>query len=266
MKFFLPENDRRNLSRRFTLVEKKQSPRGEFACTLKRGREKQDSVLLWLAEFHYSTATLLAQSLGVDPNGQRHFFKKLLDQGLLRAIHIPTVRERIFLLNPLGRQLARELTEKAVDYATEPSKVNASLVRHNLSVQIAVLRRKNPENTFVFERHLDFTTKDKLPDALMIEGEMKTALEVELTHKKNARVFRGFFDHLKLIKMGHYQKVEYIFGTKTLCENYLEKFNRGKWPVYEKRNYSLIDTGKVFMPDSVPGLRERFVFTAEELL
>lgn len=234
-----------------------------------RGQEKTETVLMWLAEFHYSTPSVLSKRLAVNANGQRAFFGKLVSNDIVRVVSVPTIRERLFLLTPNGRELARAITEKAVEYKTEPSKVTSSNVKHNLSIQLAVINRlANADNIFS-ERHLNFTDRKRLPDALIISGEICLAIEAELVHKNDARIYRGFYNHLAAIKKKTYTNVEYIFPSETLCNYYYKRFCEPLWPVFEysqsgrliktKRDFNTVEGG---VRDLLPTL---FKFTTEKL-
>ena len=241
----------------------KKSPRIGIGDTRLRGREKLEKVFLWLSEYHYSTITIMSKALGVNSVGQWAFFKRLLDAGLLRKIDVPTVREKVFLMTRDGVGLACELTEKALDYNTEPSKVSVSTVRHNLCLQLAVLERLKPGTVHTFEKHLKFTDKDKLPDALLDNDGHVTALEVELSHKRTNRVYRAFYDHIRAMKDKHYYDVEYVFSSVSLRNNYKAKFDAKEWPVIERKDGRLRQSEKTFSPDSVAGLRDRFSFVVQ---
>jgi hypothetical protein len=241
----------------------KKSPREGIEDTRLRGREKQEQIFLWLAEYHYSTISIMSKFLGVSSNSQWHFFNRLIEAGLLRKIDVPTVREKVFLLTRDGKELACELTEKALDYVSEPSKVSVATVRHNLCVQLAVLERLKPGTAHTFEKHLTFTDKDKLPDAVLeYEGRL-TALEIELSHKRTNRIYRAFYDHIRAMKDKHYFNVEYVFSSTSLRNNYKAKFDAAEWPVVERKDGRLRQTEKTFSPDSVASLRERFSFVVQ---
>lgn len=231
-----------------------------------RGQEKRREILLWLAEYQYSTITIMSQFLGLNSAGQWAFFNRLIDTGLLHRFGVPTVGEKIFLLTREGKELAAGLTEKALNCITEPARIPVATVRHNLCVQRAVLERlkKNMGTEHTFERHLYFTDRDKLPDALLTFDGQSTALEIELSHKNTNRIFRAFFDHIKAMQGKYYYDVEYVFCNETLCQNYLKKFNQKEWPRVERSDGRLRQTGMTFEPDTVPSLKDRFRFVVQD--
>nr|WP_320116419.1 hypothetical protein [uncultured Desulfuromonas sp.] len=228
-----------------------------------RGQEKVEKILLWLVEYQYSTSKILSDVLAVNPDGQRSFFSGLVKQGILQKTAVPTVREGLYLLTVEGKKMAEMVTEKALVYRTEPSRISVAIVRHNLAVQKAVLARLSDGIQHTFERFLDFADRDKLPDAVLKDGHIKTALEVELSHKKTARIFRAFLDHVNAIKANHYHIVEYVFPSTTLRDNYRKKFDAEQWPIIEKRGGLYRESGKIFEPDSIGNLRERFQFSVQ---
>lgn len=231
-----------------------------------RGKEKIENILLWLVEFHYSTPSILSKMLHVKVRGQGAFFRRLLNQGLIRQVPIPMLSERLLMLTPFGKERAAMLTEKALDYVTEPSKIALSNVVHTLSVQAAVIHRYEPGVIVISERHLPYDDRSKLPDAVIVSGGIATALEVELTHKKIARIYRGFIDHAKAVKHGSYARVEYIFPSQSLCANYSGKFESESWPIVKySAAQKLVKTGKVFSPHTDPHFRHSFKFTTEAL-
>lgn len=236
-----------------------------------RAREKREFVLCWLAEFHYSTRRVLAQALGLQALGQGGFFQRLEKANLIRIASVPTISERLILLSPNGLEHARALTAHALVYGTDASKINSSTVIHTLSVQIAALRMQRDIHKITHERHLDFASRVKLPDAIIDVDASKTGLEVELTHKNNARIYRGFIDSLQNIKEGQYERVRYVFDRRLLMDHYLKLFKEPSWPVYERepkshRLFQVIRNGSPFRIDSTdPRIQSIFEFTHEEL-
>jgi len=228
-----------------------------------RRDEKLEMILLWLVEYHYSTNKILCDFLGVNHRGQGAFFKKLVDVGILNSTRIFTINGYVYSLTDEGRGLAERFCGEVFDYKTNMTRISPNTVYHNLACQKAVLSRLKDGTKHTFEKHLDFTTKDKLPDVLLEHEGVKTALEIELSRKNNDRVYRAFFDHLKAMQEGHYHKVEYIFPSAVLRDNYKAKFDSSEWPIIEKKGSFFRRTGKTFEPDTVRNLRERFLFSVQ---
>jgi len=242
-----------------------------YANSFARALEKREYVLCWLAEFHYSTRRVIAEALGLRAEGQGGFFKRLERDNLVRSVQVPTILERLILLTPNGLEHARALTARATSYTTEPSKITSSTVIHNLSVQLAALRMQRDVRKIMFERHLEFATRIKLPDAVVETDSGRLALEVELTHKNTARIYRAFIDSIQNIKEGHYARVRYIFHRKLLLDHYFELFRAPTWPYYDREPKShrlirVIRDGNPFSIDSTdPRIQSMFEFTQEDL-
>lgn len=242
-----------------------------YANSFARASEKRELVLCWLAEFHYSTRRTLGEVLGLRPAGQGAFFKRLVDQNLVRTVAVPTVLEKLILLTRNGLEHARALTPRAIQYNTEPSKITSSTVIHNLSVQLVAVRMQRDIRKISSERHLDFATRVKLPDAVVETDAGKIGLEVELTHKNTARIYRGFLDSIQAIKADHYQHARYVFQRQPLLNAYVDHFREERWPVYDRdpkshRLFHVIKNGQPFFLNSTdPRIQAMFQFVREDL-
>jgi hypothetical protein len=199
-----------------------------------RGDEKREHVLCWLSTFHYSTRNVLARMLGVDPAGQYAFFNRLIRADLIRTFKVPTLLEDLVMLTGNGLEHARALTERALVYGLDPTRIGSARVIHALSVQMACLSFTSDFRSITSERHLDFAERLKLPDAIVKLPDQTFAIEVELTHKNSARIFRAFYDSIQNIKGGHYQHVRYIFPNDVLRGVYERHFQTPAWPLYER--------------------------------
>jgi len=154
-------------------------------------------------------------------------------------------------------------------YNPDPSKINLTLVPHDLSVQKAVLNRMSSLTDHKPERLLgrEGESRVKIPDALVsADGLHHTAIEVELTAKTDKRMYMALIDHLRAMRDERYHAVEYVFTKPSLRDYYKQRFDRPEWPVYrfnkEKRRW--FEADKLFTPSD--DIRDRFKFTHESLL
>jgi len=198
-----------------------------------RGTEKIKTVINWLYEFDFSTRQILCDLLGLDGHrGQGGFFKKLLDDGLIEPMQSPLIRHHVYRLTDAGRELA--YLHASVDSQHARRRAASPAVQiHDLTVQLSALRRKDGLVAAISERHISTGTAGKVPDALLVYGDHKIALEVELSHKNSARVYYNFLCHLRNINNEDYSHVEYVFPTQTLADNYKAKFLQPSWPIYK---------------------------------
>lgn len=209
------------------------NPRGGVKDTLARGEEKVRLALEWIAIFHFSTLPIIAKRLKISENTAFRFIKKLKAQGLIRGFETYVIRRELLMLTVHGLGYCTELTERIFNYSTEPSKVSLSRVRHDLIVQEAVADRVGQGDSFCSDRQLGTDRRSKIPDALIEKvGGQKIALEIELTPKTDERIYIGFENHLKALHESTYDRVVYLFKTKTLHEYYLKRFESDAWPAY----------------------------------
>ena len=203
--------------------------------------------------------------LGLAHFTNSNYFKRLVDKGLLKRVDIPTLRRPVLMLTSTGLSLLEGMPEAAL-YHLDDRRIAASLARHSLAVQRAVIRRRSTWDSVVSERLMRERGK-KIPDALLVGQAGETALEVELTYKTALKIYLGYADHARALRDKRYSRVEYVFADRAMCGYYQRLFDEKQWPVYrwnEKTRHYDKEKGS-FPPDSLPGLRESVTFTVEEL-
>jgi hypothetical protein len=221
-----------------------------------RSAEKLNEVLRWLVQFHHSTRKIMLERLGLDTDSHHTYFKKLVEQGILQKIRVYSINERfIFMLSSLGKELASESYSEAIKYNVDSSKINHAELRHSLAIQNTVLGLIDADAKFISEKLIDpaIVNIKKRPDAAIIKNDLVTMLEVELTPKKDQRIFQAFIAHADALTSDKYQKVMYIFPSDTLKNYYLSRFNSEKWSNKEI----------LFLPNDAPSLKDKFEFIAD---
>ena len=241
--------------------------------SLARGQEKVRLTLAWLALFHFSTLAVLAKRLSIQTNTTSRLLRKLKSQGLVQEVSIVTIRHKAFMLTQQGLTYHREHTTHCLSYQTAPSKINIANARHDLQVQLAVVRRLEKTMEIVSDRALMRWQLKKTPDALLSVPHKKIALEVELTTKTDKRIFIGYEAHAKAVLIDkRYDEVEYIFTSKSRKAYYEKRFFQDAWPAYcfdsqAKKWIKLCNAlgePELFYPAKQSGLVERFTFTLEK--
>jgi DNA-binding MarR family transcriptional regulator len=232
-----------------------------------RGRfnEKLKIVLELLLQFHFSTRELILERLGLATHSHHDYFKGLEKKGILRRTDVYSLRTRfIYILTPAGKELAYTLlTDSPIQYSTDINKVNHTTLRHDLAVQKSVICRLKDYDSYASEKNLGVLLEgsNKLPDACLIKNAEKTMLEVELTPKNDKRIFRALVAHAESLIKNQYQKVIYIFPTKTLRDYYYQRFTQTAWPTYLQDEKGLwVRQPRDLLPDSHPLLRSQFEF------
>jgi hypothetical protein len=240
---------------------------------IKRNKEKLDKIILWLAQFHYSTRKIMAKMLGLNINSHHAYFKKLEDRKILKRTEAYSIRSDIYVLTSIGKELAAEkINPLFIDYPIESIKINHSNLRHNLAVQKIVIKLINEHkyDLFFSEKNIHAVTNysfEKKPDALLIleKDSKKTMLEVELTAKSDRRIFKAFQDHCKGLVNQSYETVIYVFQTQTLKNYYEIRFKQEIWPEYKQNENGVwIKHAKNLEITPSKNIKEKFEFKVEE--
>jgi hypothetical protein len=232
----------------------------------KRGEEKRKIILEWLCLFHYSNQSVLMQLLGLNHRNNSAYFKRLTNQQLIVSVDLPTLKKPAFMLHRNSLALLGYFPHVA-GYSFEPRRISASLSRHHIAVQRTVLNRMHNYDSVTPERLMRERGK-KIPDALLIKGEIITALEVELSYKSKSKIFLAFTDHARAFRDKKYQFIEYVFVDATMRDYYFSIFNEERWPVFRlnsaKNKY--VEDKEMFSPASLPGFKESMKFVVEDVL
>ena len=231
-----------------------------------RGEEKKKIIFEWICIFQYSNQAILMELLGLKHPNNSAYFKKLDDSELLQRLTLPTLRNQIFMLSRNSLSLLTGF-EYAGQYSTDPRRVSASLARHNLAVQRSILSRRALWDSVIPERLLKERGK-KVPDAILIKDNIKTALEIELTLKTKNKIYLAFTDHARAYRDGLYNKVIYVFDNQRVRDTYQAVFDEEAWPVFRfsqaKKRY--VEDAEKFNPKLLPGFKESVSFEVEKLL
>ena len=110
-----------------------------------RHRQKRDAVYQWLVDWKLSTAPWLAVAAGVGAKSTR-FVYDLEKQGRIRKVDSTAVPATVFSLTSMGKNEAMEFSEHAHRVIVDASKLNHSLIKHNVFCPASFLK---PSKFFV---------------------------------------------------------------------------------------------------------------------
>lgn len=228
-----------------------------------RQNEKYKLFLSWIVSHHYTTSSVIGKLLGlVNP---RKFVRALIDKKLIRKVNCDVIKEDLYILTKAGKMRAYECSAYAEFYSLDPKRVNFSLVKHNLGLQVFLLDVLGERHSFTTDKFLDFTEKRKLPDAIVQLECGALAVEIERFQKSKSRIFQALYNHsLAIGKYRYYDKVTYVFPTESLCETYRKLLEIDGWPIYvwSKRNRKHQKSENVFnCPEK---LKSRFEFVIHQ--
>jgi len=194
-----------------------------------RAKEKERLVLSWLYQWGFSTRRLLSQLLGVSVAGQGAFYSRLLAAGVITEQPLPlSQNEKLIGLSKSGAGLAASYGVLG-RYKRNPPTLG--MLAHELTLQRAVISRLDDASSATPEWMNASGGKGKNCDAIIQYPNYAIALEVELSHKNNVRIYYNYLSHLRNIRAGLYKKVVYVFTDETLRSLYERKFRAAEWPV-----------------------------------
>ena len=231
--------------------------------------EKTLRVLDWLLEFRLSSRELLTTRLGMQPKPSYKFLDALVAEGLLQAFKsVPANHARCFLLARPGAILLDEAGRDISHAHTSLAGVtrDAEIV-HHLAVQAAVLRRLPQCHEVIWKHHIILPESLEKPDVLLRSPTgVGVALDYERLRKDDSRIYITFRNHAKALMHQHYQGVVLLFDRQAHYEHYRTLFDAETWPEYDynRKKGQITALPTTFTPDTVPKLRQCFVFMLED--
>lgn len=232
--------------------------------------EKTKLVLEWLLEFRFSSIDLLSKRIGSNPVNANRFFNALISDGVIQVFkNVHTMNERYVMLTTAGLAY---LEVWGLDISRGVTKVahlgRYSHIMHDMAVQNAVLNRLNSYVEVIWDRHIDFADGSERPDALLkSQNNYWVALEYERWRKDKKRIFINYYHHVEALKKRHYRGVYFLFDKEADMKYYQSVFNEPEWPLYKRFNGTgrISPLNKSFRTDSIPNLRDCFVFLFEPI-
>ena len=230
--------------------------------------EKTLLVLDWLLEFQVSSADLLARRLGMPTKTSSKLFRALLGEGVIQLY--TKVRAHVARCFLLTRRGATQLQNAGRDIShadTSPASVTDDFdLVHALAVQAAVLRRLHQYDEVIWKPHIPLPESFEKPDVLLRSPQGAwVALDYERPGKDDKRIYMSFRTHAEAIMAQHYRGVYLLFGRPADLERYRTLFDAEAWPEYDynRKTRKITALNTTFNLDTVPQLRQRFVFTLD---
>ena len=233
------------------------------------GREEKILLVLsWLLEFRWSSFELLATRLGLRSKTSYKFFRALVEEGLIQIFKsVPANLARCFLLTRRGALQLQDAGRDISHAHTSPTGVtrDPALV-HDLAVQAAVLRRLQQHDAVFWKPHITLPEPFEKPDVLLrLRKGAWMALDYERQRKDDSRIYITFRNHAEAIMNQHYRGVYLLFDRPADLERYRTLFDAEAWPEYDfdRKKGKITARTTTFTPDTVPQLRQCFVFILE---
>ena len=231
--------------------------------------EKTLLVLGWLLEFRWSSFELLATRLGMRSKTSYKFFRALVEEGLIQIFKsVPANIARCFLLTRRG---AIQLQEAGRDISHAHTSLTGvthdAALAHDFDVQAAVLRRLQQYDEVLWKPHITLPESFEKPDVLLRSPKGAwVALDYERQRKDDSRIYITFRNHAEAIMNQHYRSVHLLFDRSAVLERYRTLFDAEAWPEYDfdRKKGKITALTTTFKPDTVPQLRQCFVFILED--
>ena len=230
--------------------------------------EKTLLVLGWLLEFRWSSFELLATRLGMRSKTSYKFFRALVEEGLIQIFKsVPANIARCFLLTRRG---AIQLQDAGRDISHAHTSLTGvthdATIAHDFDVQAAVLRRLQQYDEVLWKPHITLPEPLEKPDVLLRSPQGAwVALDYERQRKDDSRIYITFRNHAEAIMNQHYRGVHLLFDWPADLERYRTLFDAEAWPEYDfdRKKGKITARTTTFTPDTVPQLRQCFVFILE---
>lgn len=134
---------------------------------VKRGREKVNHTLLWLAIFVRSTQAVILQRLGIQARG---WMRKLEKDGYVKPVLSNINSGELWVLTQEGIQAAQGVWSKEFKhYPDRPERMSQANLRHDLAVQkiVAELMEKGEASAFMPGSAIGGNSNEWRPDAIV---------------------------------------------------------------------------------------------------
>ena len=230
--------------------------------------EKTLLVLDWLLEFRWSSFELLATRLDMRSKTSYKFFRALVEEGLIQIFKsVPAKIARCFLLTRRGATQLQDAGRDISHAHTSPAGVtHDATIGHDLAVQAAVLRRRHQYDEVIWKPHITLPEPFEKPDVLLrLPQGAWVALDYERQRKDDSRIYIAFRNHAEAIMNQHYGGVHLLFDRPADLKRYRTLFDAEAWPEYDfnRKKGKITALTTTFKPDTVPKLRQCFVFILE---
>ena len=129
-----------------------------------------------------------------------------------------------------------------------------------------MLRRLQQYDEVIWKPHITLPEPLEKPDVLLRSPQGAwVALDYERQRKDDSRIYITFRNHAEAIMNQHYRSVHLLFDRPADLERYRTLFDAEAWPEYDfnRKKGKITALTTTFKPDTVPQLRQCFVFILE---
>lgn len=193
--------------------------------------KKKEKATHWLAKFGFSNRELISELLNVSANGQHHFFKSLISEGLVSEKYVSGTKKRILALTTLGQEYV--LLQNPEMVIKKVKSFSLYTLVHSYSIQKFLLSQKGSDNFFT-ENELADKKFHRRPDMIIVnEHGSKIAVEVELTRKSSDRIYHIYRSLSRDWSEGKFDYVIFLFSSPAVLGQYKELYEKNVWPEFK---------------------------------
>ena len=247
-----------------------------FGAVAPRSRavDKRRKALKWLNRWGYSTPGILAELLGVDRSAGPRLVQQLAARDLVREVvaggnwgywrYGPNretgKRDRqgpfVVMLTETGKATAIAV-DNTLGATWERQVSGIQSIRHNLMTQQVVVQMINllGFDDYLTEPQLREQSKPgrKQPDAILLKGSEKTAIEIELTPKstQTGALDRALMAVAQAIADHQFQYAMYLFSSDEHRKTYERAWQRETIPIWKKNGNTWETTSSRGISDAI---------------
>ena len=212
-----------------------------------RAAEKLRIALGWIGLFHYSTESLIKQVLGIKGGG---FMSRLEQKRLVRPVPVYSISsQRVWILTPAGVIDASIATGRDLQYPHNPERIAGNFLKHNLLVQHSIIPflpsiSRHVRGILPARLLANGMWGEAIPDVFFghegtADGVLRTALEIELTYKKEHELDAKFCILKRMLSDDASLRVQWLFPTPAMSSHYRKIWDAQRDDTLEHNPYQV---------------------------
>ena len=184
------------------------------ALRQQRVDQKKQQLLSWLVDFTWTTPAIAGKVMGLTTRaGINKTLKQFEMVGLIKSSSLKFANSnnfRVIGITPNGLIWCDNKSNAFKKPCFDAGRVALSTINHRLDIQRCRLKTSNHNKlTWLAENNLPRALSYR-PDAIIKSHNKSVALELERTAKTRKRYQQIIVQHLRQIKLSHYNQVHYV--------------------------------------------------------
>jgi len=226
-----------------------------------RHRKKRIAFYQWIGAWGVTATPLYAALFKLKPHpSMPRWLDREAERGFLNRHRGVLGYPSMVLYSPTATAVAHGLCSHTPD--TRPGHLahmaQRTTIIHDLAAQHVAIQAQALAGRVLQVEHAD-EAHEIHPDAITSADE---AIELELTQKQAARVYRTFLLYAAALRAGTIHRVKFVFVDRAIQASYLRLFAATEWPDYkfDDTQRKWVQHGEPFRVGSAEGFRSHFQF------